>query len=55
VRKGKTLWLFDPVEVRRRRDWKTIQRILDWFDSAASADLNFTGLSFEEAARRADE
>jgi hypothetical protein len=55
LREGKQLWLFDSAQVRRRRVWKTIERILDWFNSAAPADLDYAGLSFEEAERRADE
>ena len=55
LREGRELWLFDSVQVRRRGVWKTIQRILDWFNSAAPADLNLTGVSFEDAARRANE
>lgn len=52
LREGMELWLFDPVQVRRRGVWKTIERILDWFNSAAPPDLDFAGLSFEDAARR---
>ena len=55
LREGKQLWLFDSVQVRRRRVWKTIERILEWFNSAAPADLDFEGLSFEEGVRRASE
>lgn len=56
LREGKQLWLFDSVQVRRRKVWKTIERILEWFNSQpAPADLDYAGLSFEEAARRADE
>lgn len=52
LRKGKELWLFDLVRVRRRRVWKAIERIVEWFSRAAPADLIYAELSFEEAARR---
>jgi ribosomal protein S27E len=54
LREGKTPWLFDSVQVRRRKVWEGIERILDWFNSAVMADANYAQLSFQRADRTAN-
>ncbi len=55
LREGKVLWLFDSVQVRRRTLWKTIERILDWFNSEPPPKINWDDLPFPEALRQAND
>ena len=46
---------FDPIQPMRRTAWKTIERVTIWLESGAPRDLDFSKLSFIEAAQHAQD
>jgi hypothetical protein len=46
---------FDPIQPMRRSAWKAIERVAIWLESGAPRDLDFSKLSFTEAAQQAQD
>jgi len=55
LQRGETVFVYDPVQPMRRAFWTKIQRIVNWFNSSRSPDLDWSSLSFATALERADE